>query len=44
MTQVALSALPKGEFLTPNVLSVSTRAVTWWCPPAIRRVFFQCKE
>lgn len=44
VTQVALSALPKGEFLTPNVLSVSTRAVTWWCPPAIRRVFFQCKE
>jgi len=44
VTQVAAATLPKGEFLTPNVLSISPHAVTWWCPPAVRRVFFQCKE
>lgn len=42
--EIAEHALPKGEFLTPNVLSVSTEAVTWWCPAAKRRVFFDCKE
>jgi PRTRC genetic system protein B len=42
--EVAQHALPKGEFLTPNVLSISTSAITWWCPPAMRRVFFSCKE
>lgn len=42
--EVAQHALPKGEFLPPNVLSISPSAVTWWCPPAMRRVFFSCKE
>ncbi|AOZ04219.1 hypothetical protein BKK81_33015 (plasmid) [Cupriavidus sp. USMAHM13] len=41
---LAAEALPKGEFLTPNVLSIGVEAVTWWCPPAVRRVFFDCKE
>ncbi len=42
--QVAEASLPKGEFLTPNVLSISPTAVTWWCPADRRRVFFNCKE
>lgn len=42
--QVAEASLPKGEFLTPNVLSISPTAVTWWCPPGHRRVFFKCSE
>jgi len=42
--EVAQHALPKGELLTPNVLSISPNAITWWCPPAMRRVFFSCKE
>lgn len=42
--EVAEGSLPKGEFLTPNVLSISPSAVTWWCPAAQRRVFFDCKE
>ncbi|WP_354677946.1 PRTRC system protein B [Cupriavidus plantarum] len=42
--QVAANALPKGEFLTPNVLSISATTVTWWCPAASRRVFFKCEE
>ncbi len=42
--QVASHALPKGEFLTPNVLSISTSAITWWAPAGLRRVFFDCKE
>ncbi|MBY4898684.1 PRTRC system protein B [Cupriavidus sp. AU9028] len=41
---VAEASLPKGEFLTPNVLSIGPTAVTWWCAPAHRRVFFRCKE
>lgn len=42
--QVAEESLPKGEFLTPNVLSISPTAVTWWCPAGHRRVFFDCDE
>ncbi|GLC97910.1 hypothetical protein Tamer19_73190 [Cupriavidus sp. TA19] len=42
--QVAEAALPKGEFLTPNVLSISPEAISWWCPPGNRRVFFTCQE
>lgn len=42
--QVAEASLPKGEFLTPNVLSISPTAVTWWCEGAKRRVFFDCEE
>jgi PRTRC genetic system protein B len=42
--QVAAAALPKGEFLTPNVLSISPTAVTWWCPGGSRRIFFKSDE
>lgn len=42
--QVAEEALPKGEFLTPHVLSITPTAVTWWCPAGERRVFFDCQE
>lgn len=31
-------------FLPATVLGLSNRAVTWWCPPALRRVFFESKE
>jgi PRTRC genetic system protein B len=34
----------KGEFLPETVLSFDQKAVTWWCPPAMRRVFFDCAE
>lgn len=42
--EVAEHALPKGEFLTSTVLSISPSAVTWWCPAKRRRVFFKCKD
>ncbi len=42
--QVAEASLPKGEFLTPNVLSIGPDTITWWCPPGNRRVFFNCEE
>jgi PRTRC genetic system protein B len=35
---------PKAEFLPATVIGVSPMAVTWWCPPAPRRVFFKCEE
>ena len=38
------ASTPKAEFLPPNVLGFSPDTVTWWCPPALRRVFFDCKE
>ncbi|NKA72481.1 hypothetical protein GO285_01399 [Ralstonia solanacearum] len=41
---LAEAALPKGEFLTANILAVTPNAVTWWCPPAQRRIFFKSKE
>jgi PRTRC genetic system protein B len=44
LQQLAEHAAPKVEFLPPTVLGVSTRAVTWWCPPAPRRVFFDCEN
>jgi PRTRC genetic system protein B len=34
----------KAEFITPNVLSLGMHSVAWWCPAAMRRVFFRCKE
>ncbi|WP_321817862.1 MULTISPECIES: PRTRC system protein B [unclassified Paraburkholderia] len=44
-TLVALdrNAAPKAEFLPTTVLGVTSAAVTWWCPPAARRVFFKCR-
>ncbi|MCG5077266.1 PRTRC system protein B [Paraburkholderia tagetis] len=44
LVQLEKSAAPKCEFLPANLLGVSSAAVTWWCPPAPRRVFFNCKE
>ena len=38
------NAAPKADFLPPTVLAVSPDAVLWWCAPASRRVFFDCKE
>ncbi|HKR46633.1 MAG TPA: PRTRC system protein B [Paraburkholderia sp.] len=34
----------KSAFLPATVLGLSSRAVTWWCPPSPRRVFFENKE
>lgn len=44
MRTLAENVAPKAEFLPATVLSVSLNAVTWWCPPALRRVFFDCPE
>jgi PRTRC genetic system protein B len=38
------NAAPKAEFLPETVLAVSQDAVTWWCRPGMRRVFFDCPE
>jgi PRTRC genetic system protein B len=44
LMQLDKNAAPRSEFLSANVLGVSSAAVTWWCPPAPRRVFFDCRE
>jgi PRTRC genetic system protein B len=44
LRQLAAHAAPKAEFLPPTVLGVSPDAVTWWCAPALRRVFFNCQN
>ncbi|MBN3785669.1 PRTRC system protein B [Burkholderia sp. Ac-20353] len=44
LRQLAEHAAPKAEFLPATVLGVSPDAVTWWCPPAMRRVFFECEN
>ncbi|UEP39701.1 PRTRC system protein B (plasmid) [Burkholderia ambifaria] len=44
LIQLDRNAAPKSEFLPSNVLGVSSTGVTWWSPPAMRRVFFDCKE
>lgn len=44
LKQLAEHAAPRAEFLPPNVLSISPEAVAWWCAPAMRRVFFKCKN
>lgn len=44
LKQLADQAAPRAEFLPATVLGVSPEAVTWWCPPAMRRVFFDCKN
>lgn len=38
------NAAAKAAFLPPTVLGLNSRAVTWWCPPAMRRVFFKSEE
>lgn len=42
LVQLERNAAPKSEFLPSTVLGVTSAAVTWWCPPAMRRVFFRC--
>jgi PRTRC genetic system protein B len=44
LKQINEAAAPKAEFLPGNVIGLSPKAVTWWCPPALRRVFFKCKD
>ncbi|MGE8450184.1 MAG: PRTRC system protein B [Pseudomonadales bacterium] len=44
LQSLAENAIPQAEFLPATVLSIGAHAVTWWCPPCTRRVFFQCKE
>jgi PRTRC genetic system protein B len=44
LLQLDRNAAPKAEFLPSTVLGVTSAAVTWWCPPARRRVFFQCPK
>ncbi|MGT2460193.1 PRTRC system protein B (plasmid) [Cupriavidus basilensis] len=44
LQSLAANAVPQAEFLPPTVLSVGPHAVTWWCPPCMRRVFFECDE
>jgi PRTRC genetic system protein B len=34
----------KAEFLPETVLAIDRTAVTWWCGPTMRRVFFDCAE
>ena len=43
LVQLDRNAAPRAEFLPGNVLGVTSAAVTWWTPPARRRVFFQCR-
>ncbi|WP_028214812.1 PRTRC system protein B [Paraburkholderia mimosarum] len=44
LVQLDRNAAPRAEFLPGNVLGVTSAAVTWWTPPARRRVFFQCRK
>ncbi|MGF6637149.1 PRTRC system protein B [Paraburkholderia tuberum] len=44
LMQLDRNAAPKADFLPATVLGVTSAAVTWWCPPAPRRVFFRCEE
>ncbi|MBB6323233.1 PRTRC genetic system protein B [Paraburkholderia tropica] len=38
------NAAAKAAFLPSTVLGLTSQAVTWWCAPAPRRVFFRCEE
>ncbi|RXV64498.1 PRTRC system protein B [Burkholderia stabilis] len=44
LLQLDRNAAPMPDFLPGNVLGSSSNGVTWWCPPAMRRVFFDCEE
>lgn len=44
LVQLDRNAAPKAEFLPSTVVGVTSAAVTWWCPPAVRRVFFKCTK
>jgi PRTRC genetic system protein B len=41
---LAANTAPAADFLPVTVLGISSSALTWWCAPAKRRVFFECKE
>ncbi|KVK89441.1 PRTRC system protein B [Burkholderia sp. MSMB1498] len=43
LRQLAENAAPKAEFLPSTVLGLSPKAVIWWSPPTMRRVFFECE-
>ncbi|MBB6106471.1 PRTRC genetic system protein B [Paraburkholderia bannensis] len=44
LVQLDRNAAPAAEFLPATVLGVTSTAVTWWCPPVSRRVFFKCPK
>jgi PRTRC genetic system protein B len=44
LRELSANAAPKAEFLPETVLAVSQDAITWWCKPGMRRVFFDCPE
>jgi PRTRC genetic system protein B len=44
LSALAANTAPAADFLPVTVLGVSSSALTWWCAPATRRVFFQCEE
>ena len=41
---LANSAAPRASFLPATVLAIDPYAITWWMPPTMRRVFFDCEE
>ena len=44
LRELSQNAAPKAEYLPETVLTVSHDAVTWWCRPGMRRVFFDCPK
>jgi PRTRC genetic system protein B len=44
LDELSQNVAPKAEFLPETVLAVSQNAITWWCRPGMRRVFFNCRE
>lgn len=44
LTGLGERAAAESGYLSGTVLSVSPHAVTWWCPTAPRRVYFDCEE
>lgn len=44
LTQLSEEVAPKAEFLPAHIIGLSPKAISWWCPPALRRVFFKCEE
>jgi PRTRC genetic system protein B len=44
LVDLSESNAQKAEFLPETVLGVSQNSITWWCRPAMRRVFFDCHE
>ncbi|MFL9886802.1 PRTRC system protein B [Paraburkholderia agricolaris] len=44
LQELATNTAGKASFLPETVLAVSPEAITWWHPPARKRVFFRCPE